>query len=116
MTKTEIKTESESTVTKSKKIKRVPLANGRWFNEDSAMWWAEDTRWDGHNNISKATGSQWEHERLYKTKGGTFILNAWSAYHESYTIISDDDAYRWMLSQGESESIPADVLEKMEVK
>ena len=27
--------------------------------------WEEATRWDGNNNISKATGSQWEHETLH---------------------------------------------------
>jgi hypothetical protein len=80
--------------------KRIALTDGsgRWFSKDSAEYWKEDTIHDGRNWISKATGSQWEHEGLYRTKGGRFILNHWSNWQgssETYEEISNEDAAIW---------------------
>jgi len=85
--------------------KRIALTDGsgRWFNEETADFWKEDTYHDGRNFISKATGSQWNHERLYRTVGGRFILNRWSNYQgsiESYVEISADDAAVWFSRNG----------------
>lgn len=30
--------------------------------------WAEASYWDGNNHISKATGSQWTHQQLYRSR------------------------------------------------
>ena len=40
---------------------------GRWFDLDAAKRFDEATIWDGRNRISLATGSQWDHEALYRT-------------------------------------------------
>lgn len=86
-------------------MKRIALTDGtgRWFNEETAERFKEDTYHDGRNWISKATGSQWEHQCLYRTKGGRFILNCWSQYQgstESYREIDNEEAAIWFSRNG----------------
>jgi hypothetical protein len=71
----------------------------RWFDTDKAQSWDEETRWNGNNHISKATGSQWDHEKLFRTEGGIYVLHHWSQWQgstESYEEISAEDAARWL--------------------
>lgn len=89
-------------------MKRIALQNGSWFDEDSAKHWKEDSNWDGHNHISCNTGSQWTHERLYRSKGGSWILNSWSQWQgstETYEVIKPCDAASWLIRNG-YEDIP----------
>lgn len=72
---------------------------GRWFDPDKAETWKEATWHDGNNFISRATGSQWEHEVLFRTAGGAWILHHWSQWQgsrESYTQISAKEAAAWL--------------------
>ncbi len=49
-------------------------------NTDNAVnSWEEATRWDGRSNISKATGTELDHEKLYKSRKGEILRRA----HES---------------------------------
>jgi hypothetical protein len=71
-----------------------------WFDLESAESWDEGTRWDGSNHISLATGGQWEHERLYRTAGGRWVLNHWSQWQgtqETYLFVGADDVRDWLL-------------------
>lgn len=46
-----------------------------WFDRDKATLVAEnDTDWDGQNTVSRATGSQWVSEDLYRTAGGAWVI------------------------------------------
>lgn len=77
--------------------------SGRWFNLDRAEEYCEDTRWDGHNHISVATGSQWEHETLYRTAGKEWVLHwrsQWQGTTPSWKIVDDKTAARWLVSNG----------------
>jgi len=100
-------------------MNRIALTDGsgKWFDSDKAECYKEDTYHDGINLISKATGSQWEHEAIYLTKGGTFILNHWSNYQgsrETYEEISKEEAARWFAKQEFSDDdIPAVFHEKV---
>ncbi len=38
--------------------------------------WEEDTYFDGHNRIGVATGSQWNHETLYRSRKGRYLHRA----------------------------------------
>ena len=81
--------------------KRIALTNGsgRWFSDH----WEEKGDHYGRNWISRATGSQFEHEGLYRTKGGRFILNHWSQWKgstETYKEISNEDAAVWFSKNG----------------
>jgi hypothetical protein len=56
---------------------------GKFFDMDKATKYEEDTYWNGNNHISKATGSQWSHEILFKTASGKWVLNCYSQYQGS---------------------------------
>jgi hypothetical protein len=72
-----------------------------WFDKDSVTHEFDETsRWDGNNHISNATRSQWEHEKLYVTRKGRFILHHWSQWSGStpyYTEITPGDAAMWLV-------------------
>ena len=73
--------------------------SGRWFDIDKATRFDEDTEWNGNNHISCATRSQWDHERLYRTAGGRWIVYHWSQWQGStphYTEISETNAAKWL--------------------
>lgn len=82
-------------------MSRVVLTDGsgRFFFTSKAQKFEEDTRWDGRNHISLATGTQFEHEALYRTKKGLWVLHSWSQWQgssESWDEISDSDAANWL--------------------
>jgi hypothetical protein len=73
---------------------------GKWFDPAKATEWEEATWWNGNNHISRATGSQWEHETLYRTAGGAWVLHHWSQWQgstESYTLVSASEAAAWLV-------------------
>lgn len=89
-------------------MKRIALTDGtgQWFDEDKAEVYNGVAFHDGRNWISKATGSQWEHESIYVTKSGKFILNHYSnlqGSRETYELISKEDAAAWFAKQGFSD-------------
>jgi hypothetical protein len=83
---------------------RVNLGGGRWFSLESATVWEEARRWDGNNMVSVATGSQWEHERLYLTAKGAWVLYSWSQQWQGtlgrYTVIPESVASEWLVDNG----------------
>lgn len=99
-------------------MNRVVLTDGsgRWFDTEKAQEFKEATRWDGSNNISRATGSQWEHETLYRTASGLFILNHWSQYQgskDTYEQISVAEAAKWCsINEHDPETLPREVQEQ----
>jgi hypothetical protein len=85
-------------------MKRQSLGNGKWFDLESAQCWEEDTWFNGSNHISSATGSQWEHEKLYRTKSGKWVLNHWSQYQnsaETWEEIDNETAAKWLVKNNE---------------
>ena len=87
-------------------MSRIALTDGsgRWFKSSKAVEWEEDTRWNGNNHVSLATGSQWEHEKLFRTAGGLYILHHWSQWQgsgESYEEISAEEAAAWLTRNNE---------------
>ena len=85
-------------------MKRQKIDGGGWFNPETAREYKEDTRWDGRNHISKNTGSQWDHEALYRTTKGAWVLHSWSQWAgsgESWERIDDDRAVEWLITNEE---------------
>ena len=81
-------------------MRRQSIGNGKWFDLDTATSFTEETQFDGRNHISLATCSQWEHQELYRTKSGTWVLNEWSQWQgstDTWTEIDDEDAARWLV-------------------
>jgi hypothetical protein len=77
------------------------MEDGTIVDTDKAQThWDEDTYWNGHNHISKATGSQWAHETLYKSRKGRYYTEHLSAYHQGQGHVewlSPQEAARWLL-------------------
>lgn len=90
---------------------------GRWFDISTAKKFKEEIFWDGNNHISKATGSQWEHESLYITKGGVFIKNSWSEAQggkDVFEIITRDEAAEWfVINEYADELVPENLQDSV---
>lgn len=87
--------------------------SGKWFSTESSVKFDEDTNWNGQNHISVATGSQWEHESLYFTAGGNWVLHAWSQWQgtvPSWSEIEIEDAVRWLVTNGHTDGAKFDEL------
>jgi hypothetical protein len=78
--------------------------------EDATKYWSEDTRWDGNNHISVATGSQWTHQTLYRSRKGRYYVEhesneTGSGSHAEW--VSNQEATRWLLAN--NHELPADL-------
>lgn len=81
-------------------MKRQAIGDGHWFDLDAAEQIGEGTRFDGRNHVSLATGGQWEHESLYVTRTGRFVLNHWSQWvgsPETWEEITPKEAAAWLV-------------------
>jgi hypothetical protein len=81
----------------------MTLSDGRWFDVEAASRFDEDTWCDGRDQVSCATGDPAEHEILYRTAGGRWVLHHWSQRNgarDIYTEIDDDDAAQWLVRNG----------------
>lgn len=97
-------------------MKMQQLTNGTgWFDLDRAECVDEQTKWDGHNHISLATGSQWDHETLYLTAQGHWVIQSDSQRQgvtPAWKEIPDDDALTWILrNHYEPEELPERMAE-----
>jgi hypothetical protein len=85
-------------------MKRQVMDDGRWFNINKAIEFEERTYFNGQNHISMATGSQWDHEALYRTVSGRWVLHRSSqkiqGYSGSWSEIDNDGAARWLAANG----------------
>jgi len=94
-------------------MERVALEGGGWFDKSAAKKYEEATWFDGSNRISKATGSQWDHQELYQTRSGGWVLYSWSQWQgrgESYRQVTPAEAADWLITN--NHEIP-DVLEEV---
>ena len=85
---------------------RQALDDGGWFDTDKATMHDEATRWNGNNHISVATGSQWYHEALYRTRSGAWVLHAWSNYQGSapaWATIDTARAAEWLVTNSHAD-------------
>lgn len=74
---------------------------GSVVDTDSATkHWEEKTRWDGHNRISVHSGSQWDHQILYRSRKGRYYIeytSQWQGSTPRAELISPQEAVRWLL-------------------
>lgn len=79
-----------------------------WFDPNKAEQFDESTTWDGNNNVSNATNSATEHQILYRTSGGRWVLHGWSQWQgvaEWYTFLPEDKAREWLLKQNQDAAV-----------
>jgi hypothetical protein len=98
------------------KKKVLTDGTGRWFDIDKSQSWPEERHWDGRNHISNATGSQWEHETLYRTAGGIYVVHhssQWQGSTDTIEEITATDAAKWLSTNdyldGDAESAGPEV-------
>ena len=68
---------------------------------NATLQWSEDTNLDGSNHISVATGSQWAHETLYRSRKGRYYIEHTSQRHGAMGYaewISKRAAAAWLLA------------------
>lgn len=91
--------------------------SGLWFDEAASERFDEKTDFNGSNEISRVTGSQWEHQRLYQTGGKNWILHCWSqrdGSSDTYDSITTKDAAVWFSQNDyQDEELPEEVLKLM---
>lgn len=92
---------------------KYTMDNGAIVNTEAALeCWQEAERWNGQNHISKATGSQWEHETLYKSAKGNYWVehtSQWQGSTPHAFFVTPEEAARWLLSN--EHDLPADLVE-----
>lgn len=81
---------------------RIALTDGsgNWFDDDAAVKFGEEKKWDGRNMVSVHTGDNHYHEELYYSKGGKWILNQWSNWQgtsPTYDQITEESAIKWLI-------------------
>jgi hypothetical protein len=77
--------------------------------------WDEKTRWNGNNHISVNTGSQWAHQRLYRSAKGRYWIECWSQWQGSLPYarwLDRAETAKWLLlNECDVPEDLADVLE-----
>ena len=90
---------------------------GEWFNIDSAIQFMQATYWNGNNQVSRATGSQFEDENLFLTKGKRWILihdTVYAGREAVVQMITPQEAAEWLIvneyseESSEFEDMPSD--------
>lgn len=84
-------------------MNRQAIDGGGWIDLDAAEKFTERRYSDGRNLISAATGSQWEHEALYCSRKGVYVVNWWSqcdGVRETWTRIDAQQAAQWLVHNG----------------
>jgi hypothetical protein len=69
--------------------------------ENATASWKEDKNWDGRNYISVATGSQWDHEMLYRSKKGRYYIEStsqWQGRTDTVRWVSNRQAAIWLIA------------------
>ena len=79
---------------------------------NASRHWKEETRWDGNNHISVATGSQWNHEDLYRSRRGRYYIertSQWQGSTPSAEWVGNRTAAAWLLAN--EHEIPEELRE-----
>jgi hypothetical protein len=78
--------------------------------ENATAHWNEARDFNGNNHISRATGSQWDHETLYRSRRGRYWIehtSQWQGKMDYATWIDSRAAAQWLLNN--DEELPEDL-------
>jgi hypothetical protein len=85
-------------------MSKYKMDDGKIVDTTKALYrWEEETFFDGRNRISNATGSQWEHQRLYRSAKGRYYLECssqWQGTHPYARWVSREEAATWLIANG----------------
>lgn len=74
--------------------------------------WDEGRQWNGNNSISLATGSQWDHETLYRSRRGRYWIESWSAWQGTTSracYVTTEEAAAWVAVNVKDKEVPDDL-------
>jgi hypothetical protein len=78
------------------------MEGGRVLDTDKASAeWEEAIDWNGQNFVSRPTGSQWEHETLYRSSKGRYYIERTSQRQGSRPhaeLVTNEQAAAWLLA------------------
>lgn len=77
---------------------------------NAQQFWDEDTFWDGRNHISRATGDQFTHQTLYRSRKGRYYIvhtSQWQGSHPRAEWLNNEQAAAWLLAN--NHEIPGDL-------
>jgi hypothetical protein len=91
-------------------MQKISLSDnsGRWFDAQHAKQWPEAiVLADDGTAISRATGKSWEHETLFLTQAGTFVMNLLDTrtFHSQYVECSVELAAKWLIANGYTDEL-----------
>ncbi|PZG17136.1 hypothetical protein [Nonomuraea aridisoli] len=72
-----------------------------WFDPDHAERYEEATRLIGIDCVGVLTGNPAEHQTLYRTPGGRWVLHRWSQWEgdaDLYEFLSTGEARIWLIT------------------
>lgn len=78
----------------------MPNGQTGHFHSETATHYNEDTYYQGRNEVSRATGTPWDHETLYRTQHGRWVLNTWGDRQgtpEAWRYTDAATAKSWLL-------------------
>jgi hypothetical protein len=79
-----------------------------WFDRDEAERFEERTWWDGNNHVSVHTGDKHNHQALFRTAGGRWVLKKWSDWQnvaDSYSFTDAERARSWLLKNDDDDAV-----------
>ncbi len=80
--------------------------------EKAKASWSEASDWDGSNHISRATGSQWNHEKLFlSAKGRYYVVRSSNVQgsRDEMEILSPREAAAWLILNDYGDDLPEDL-------
>jgi len=83
--------------------------------ENATRSWPEARYHDGNNFISRATGSQWTHQTLYRSRKGRYYVehtSQWQGSRAHAEWVSPEEAARWLLTN--EHEVPPDLAHCVE--
>ena len=83
--------------------------------ENATKVWKEARDHDGRNFISRATGSQWEHQALFRSRRGRYYVvheSDWQGSRANAEWVSPEEATRWIVLNGHE--VPSDLKKHVE--
>lgn len=90
-------------------MSRIYLNSGRWFDLDAAKSFPE-RRPLGHQCNDDCT-----HDVLFRTRLGAWLIEYGGINGEAYRIMTDHQAYEFMMQHGHWADVPKAFLDGMEI-
>ncbi len=100
------------------KVCRQAIDDGSWFDASKAEQFDEMSNHDGSNMVSVVTGSEWDHEELFRTAKGTWVIHRYSqrqGIKDRWELLDNAEAAAWLIKCGHDVNFGDEVFAASEV-